>query len=543
MRTHGIRVLKRLLVPSYSDWLFVALLAWLFVAGAGWSVLLADGDTGWHIRAGEFVLDTGAAPRRDLFSYSKAGAPWYAWEWLADVLLALAWRAAALKGVVLLAGLLIASSLLLLFRYMLWRGANLFFAMAACLAVAAASSIHYLARPHIFTLLLFPLSLWILDRDRRRGGRAVWLLIPLTALWTNLHGGFLALVVSVGALAAAALFERNLRRAWRYVALAAGCGTASLANPYGFALHAHVFEYLRSDWIRDAVDEFQSPRFRSESAVYLEILLFAGIATSALLLRRGNFSEAVLVLLWAHAALVSVRHVPMFALVAAPVAVSEATRLWNTWARGSPARSIRSILDRLATDLAAGARRTSLLPLGVALVLAFAAIPFGWPLDFPAAQFPLGLIGRHESLLASARVFTSDQWGDYFIYRFHARQRVFMDGRSDFYGPEIGKLYLRILYGDPKGREALDRYGVSVVLAARSWPLAHQLRANEGWRVVEEDSSAVLFARSGLAPAPEAQPKEMPSARRTMPQELLRHEYRKSAPAAPPAAPALAAGG
>ena len=140
-------------------------------------------------------------------------------------------------------------------------------------------------------------------------------------------------------------------------------------------------------------------------------------------------------------------------------------------------------------------------------------------------------------------MFTSDQWGDYIIYRFHARQRVFMDGRSDFYGPDIGKLYLRILYGDPKGREALDRYGVGVVLAVKSWPLAHLLRASEGWRVVDEDDSAVLFARSGSLPAPDAQPKEMFSARRTMPEELLRHEYRKSAPATPVAAPAHAAGG
>jgi len=350
-------------------------------------------------------------------------------------------------------------------------------------------------------------------------------------------------VVSVAALAVAALLERNLRRAWRYVVLAVSCGAASLANPYGFALHAHVFEYLRSDWIRDAVDEFQSPRFRSESALYLELLLFAGISASALLLRRRSFSEPALVLLWAHAALVSVRHVPMFALVAAPVAVSEATRLWNAWVRGSSARSIRYILNRLAGDLAAGAQRTSLLPLGVALVLWFAAIPFGWPSDFPAAQFPLRIIGSHEPLLASARVFTSDQWSDYFIYRFSARQRVFMDGRSDFYGPDIGKLYLRILYGDPRGREALDRYGVGVVLAAKTWPLAHQLRADARWRVVDEDGSAVLFARSGSLPAPDKQPKEMPSARRTMPEELLRHEYRKSAPATPLAAPAHAAGG
>ncbi len=530
MGPKGVRVFQRLLVPSYSDWLFVALIGWLFVAGAGWSILLADGDTGWHIRAGEYVLDTHTVPHEDLFSYSKPGAPWFAWEWLADVLLALAWRGAALRGVVLLAGLLISTYLLLLFRYMLWRGANLFLAMAGCLAVAGASGIHYLARPHVFTLLLWTLSLWILDRDRKREGRLVWTLIPLTAVWANLHAGFLALVVSLAVLALAALAERDVRRAWRHAALAAGCAAASLLNPYGIALHRHVFDYLRSDWIRDAVDEFQSPRFRSESALYFEILLFAGIAAAVLLLRRRKISEAALVLLWAHAALVSVRHVPIFAIVAAPVIVSEATRLWTAWVAEGTARSIRTILDRLGADLAAGARRTSVLPLAIVLVLVSGVAPLHWPVDFPSSRFPSRLIGRNQPRIAGERVFTSDQWGDYLIYHFHPRQRVFMDGRSDFYGPEIGKLYLRIVYGHPDWSAALDRYAVALVLAEKSWPLAHRLRTSEGWRVLDEDGAAVLFERSAATREVPGLTKGLTSDRRTMPQEPQRHEDPRSAP-------------
>ena len=84
--------LRRWLVPSFSDWLFVALLVWLFMPGAGWFGLLADGDTGWHIRAGEFILQHHALPRHDLFSFSKPGEPWYAWEWLADAAFATVWR-------------------------------------------------------------------------------------------------------------------------------------------------------------------------------------------------------------------------------------------------------------------------------------------------------------------------------------------------------------------------------------------------------------------------------------------------------------------
>ena len=52
---------------------------------------------------------------------------------------------------------------------------------------------------------------------------------------------------------------------------------ASLVNPYGIGLHRHVASYLSSDWIRNAVEEFQSPKFRSEALLHFEILLFAAL--------------------------------------------------------------------------------------------------------------------------------------------------------------------------------------------------------------------------------------------------------------------------
>jgi hypothetical protein len=523
----AIRVLKRLLTPSHSDWLFLALVVWLFVVGQGWSALLADGDTGWHIRAGEFILDSGAVPRSDLFSFSKPDAPWFAWEWLSDVLFAAVWRWAALKGVVLLAGTVIATYLVVLFRHMLWRGGNVFFALAACFLASGASGIHYLARPHVFTLLLLSVSLWVIDRDRHAPGALVWLLIPLTAVWANLHAGFLALVLSLAVLAGGAAVERHWREARRYTALSAGCLGASLVNVYGIALHRHVFAYLRSDWIREAVDEFQSPKFRSETAFYFEILLFAGLAAAVCLARRRRIGEALLVVVWAHAALVSVRHVPIFAIVACPAIVSEASRWWESWVAGRAARSVPAILEGLARDFAFGARRMSLLPAFVVLGLALAGGLPGWPRDFPAAKFPSHLVNRNRETLRGRRVFTSDQWSDYLIYRFHPRQRVFVDGRSDFYGPEIGNVYLRTVYGRSDWRAALDRYAVSAVLAERRWPLADLLRDGTGWRVVDEDGIAVLFERIGAGEPPAAgqEAKGNLSVRRSMPQEPLNNEH------------------
>jgi len=126
--------------PSLSDLFFIALIVWLFLSGPfGWKGLLSDGDAGWHIRTGEYILDHHSVPRTDLYSFSKPGAPWYAWEWLSDVIDAVLFRTAGLKGVVLVAGLLIALYGTLLMRRIIWRGSHLFIALIVGLLGIGAS--------------------------------------------------------------------------------------------------------------------------------------------------------------------------------------------------------------------------------------------------------------------------------------------------------------------------------------------------------------------------------------------------------------------
>src|SRR5271169_1200165 len=112
----------RIFVPSLSDLFFLAILIWVFMSSSsGWQGLLVDGDVGWHIRSGEYILDHHAVPHQDLYSFSKPGAPWYAWEWGSDVIYGLLHRWAGLRGVVLAAGLIIAVFATTLVRRMIWR--------------------------------------------------------------------------------------------------------------------------------------------------------------------------------------------------------------------------------------------------------------------------------------------------------------------------------------------------------------------------------------------------------------------------------------
>src|SRR5712692_8779883 len=321
-------------LPSLTEVVFASVLLWLLLGGQA-SALLADGDTGWHIRTGDYILAQRRLPASDLFSFSRPDAPWFAWEWASDVLFSLVHRMAGLRGVVLLGGLLIGATSATLFGFLLWQRVNVIVAVVAMLAAGSASTVHWLARPHLFTYLLLLVSLWLLEADRRRQTAAVWMLAPLAVLWVNLHGGFVILMALVGVYLAGAMLAHDWPAAHRYAGLLAASTVATLVNPYSYRLHAHIWQYLRSDFIRNRVEEFQSPRFRGESMLVFEVLLVVGLLAVPALWRRGERSSALLVVLLAHAALGSVRHVLLYVVVATPaVARQLSTRLEsseNSW--------------------------------------------------------------------------------------------------------------------------------------------------------------------------------------------------------------------
>lgn len=495
---------RRFFFPSLADFLFGAFLVWMFVAGEGWKSLLGDGDTGWHIRTGDYVLSHGRVPQVDIFSYSKPGQPWFAWEWLTDVIFSALHTAWGLKAVAFLAGVVLAATATLLFKQMIWRGANLFISLVLTLLAMGSASIHYLARPHIFTLLLVTVALWILERDRRDPSPAVWSLIPLAAVWTNLHGGWVALIVMIGLLAAVSGLEWFLNgnpvRFRRYTLLGAGCALATLVNPYGYHLHLHVATYLRSSWILEAVEEFQSPKFRNENMLQFELLLFLGIGTVGLLLAKRKYFEALLILFWAQASLTSVRHAPIYAIAATPILAAELTALWDRWSEGKLRTSVAGILRDLSTDLAKLPMHTSVWA-GVILISITFTPAKKWPTDFPDIRFPVAVVNKDVSVLAPSegkvpRILTSDQWGDYLIYRFYPRQKVFVDGRSDFYGQEFGKDYMHLAGGNHRWRGVLDRYQFDFALVPVEWPLVELLKQRPEWKIRQDDGLAVLFERT-----------------------------------------------
>src|ERR1700693_836728 len=166
------------LLPSLPDFSFLMPIAFLFGRMNGVKTLLSDCDTGWHIRTGEWIIANGWVPMRDIFSFSKPGAPWYAWEWLSDVLFAKLNALGGLQAVVMFTVLMLSVTFLSLFL-LVRRKSNPIVAIGVTMLAAAASSIHWLARPHLFTLLFLVLFYAALEQVQE--GRTRLLGVPILA--------------------------------------------------------------------------------------------------------------------------------------------------------------------------------------------------------------------------------------------------------------------------------------------------------------------------------------------------------------------------
>jgi hypothetical protein len=150
----------------------------------------------------------------------------------------------------------------------------------------------------------------------------------------------------------------------------------------------------------------------------------------------------------------------------------------------------------MGQHLAASARVSVWLPAAAALVMILAPA-----IGFPNSRFPVDAVQRNVSRLAPPgampRILTSDQWADYLIFHLYPRQLVFFDGRSDFYGPELGVDYRELMAAGRSWRTLVDRYQFQLALLPHDWPLSTVLEREPGWRRIYEDRVGVLLAREG----------------------------------------------
>jgi hypothetical protein len=534
----------RFLLLSVRDIIFIFLF-WSLLAGPLSNRPLADPDIGWHIRTGELILATHSLPRTDPFSSTMQGQPWFAWEWLYDILLGILHRAGGLNGVVWLCALLVAAIFALLFSQLLQRGTGLPLAILLMLLAEAASTIHLYARPHIvswlFSLLWFvALERWERWERSEQGSRPRWIpwFFPASMLlWVNLHGGWLFGIVLLGIYTLAAFVESvRAQKNDAFAAIRAGhraramagawmaSAVATLVNPFGWRLHAHIYRYLSDRYLMNRIDEFKSPDFHGWAERCFAVILVLVLIAFAGHRKKLRLSHLLVVLLAVYAGFYSSRNLPvssiLLVLVAGPmlwesfVALADRPGAWQ-WLRNGTAR-ISNFSDRMGAQEMQ--LRGHLWPV-LSVAFAFAiCLHGGWlgsrqliQAEFDPKKIPVAAVtflqkefeGKQPS---TEPVFSTDAWGGYLIYRMnrgrmnrgrmYPERKVVIDDRHDLYGSGRIRQYLILTQAEPGWQSMLEQWQIRTALLPANSTLANLLRElPRDWRVAYEDEVAVVFEK------------------------------------------------
>ena len=479
-------------------------------------LLSSDGDLGRHLRVGEHILTHGLL-YQDIFSFTKLGQPFVGYEWLSEVVYAGMYRLGGLPAVLVFCALLIALTYAWLTHWLLRRGVDPLLAYLTGIVAAVLGSVHWLARPHLFTLLGVSILMGRLERSEE--GASPWAFFPLFAVWANLHGGFLfGLVVIaiyvVGDLAEAAVSSSRapwLRRARRDAAALGLATLGTLVNPYGFALPRHVLDWFGMSFVIDHTNEYLSPDFHSITGKFVLAVLLVIVAALAFSRRRPTFPHLFLILAGIASALVYQRNIPLLALTALPAL---ALHIDPEWRELTLISGIREAFARESPG-----RRSGPWSVTVAVALLLLTVSAS-PLsrlrlihaEFDPKVFPVTATAKARAAGLSGRIYNDFIWGGYLLQAW-PEQKVFIDGQTDFYGEDLTRAHIQVASLSPGWRKILRRWKIDLVLVPGTSVLAHELVRDPAWRIWHCDSTAVLLQQDT---AHLAQPPNPDSAERVL---------------------------
>jgi hypothetical protein len=479
----------------------------------GYTAFFRDSDAGWHIRTGEMILRTGTLPHTDPYSFTRGGQPWFAWEWLADVVMGSIHQVWGLTGLAFFYGLAISGCVWLWFRLNWDVGGNFLLACALASPMLSTTNIHWLARPHVLSWLFFLAAVRFCEAVQGPLTIARMGVVAATVvLWTNIHGSFffavlIPLIWAVGIWLRSVIWAGGDAESGRIRGCLETAGIAALAslvNPFEWNLHYHVASYLFDKQLLDRIGEFESFNFHAEGALPITLALAIGMAGCVFAFARRRVEHALLCGLLVVAALRSARGLPLVALLALPLANGAITDALGA------ANGLREPIRRRLHGFLTYSNRLRTLDsrnLGfvfvVGICLAFGALlrspGLAAATGFPKDQFPVAASPAIAALPPQARMFAPDKFGGYLIYKFNGSRKVFFDGRSDFYGAGFLKDYGRIVSVRPGWEPLFDQYRFSHALLPENAPLIGALK-RRGWMQVYSDSTVSLLARSGEQP-------------------------------------------
>ena len=488
------RSLGRVLVPLLSG-----MAAYLIFVSVG-EILLRDSDTLWQIRIGQWIIEHGAMPYTDVHTFTRFGEPWISSSWLSQVLFAISHEWLGWSGPVILTSLAIGATVAIFMHLMdgyLDPARSIFLVTLAVLE----SATHFLARPH---MLAFPFMVAFLGglmaaSDRRSSPS--WWLLPVLALWANLHGGFVLGLALIGPIGLEALWtcerQDRVRLAMRWALFGMAAVVACCCTPYGWNTLLGAAKILSLGKLLSMIWEWMPANFGEWSFFEFFLLGLIGLAFHRGLRLSVPRIILLLGLLWM--ALSHARNIEIFAFIA-PLVVAKPF-----------AEQLGTLRPALASAAPESRSRTPVM-----ILAALAVTIAGWastkvfvahhPFTFMESQTPVAAVDFLQKRKAE-RIFSTSPFGGYLLTR---DIKAFIDGRAELFGEQFVLDYFDAVTAKDVGTllSLLDKYQIDATLLGPTLPATKVLDHIPGWKRVYTDDIAVIHVRddrkANLSSAPEA---------------------------------------
>ena len=461
--------------------------------------LMVDPDIWWHLADARILATTHHFIHTEPYSFTVGGQRWVNPEWLSELPYWLSYHAFGLRGIYLVAWLVLSANILFVY----WRGHRMAGHAGAAFWAAGIGfvlmTVNSGPRTIAIAYLAMSAELAILEAAERGKTRLLWLLPPLFCVWINLHGSWvigLALLVlyilsglfrfnkGVFAQEAFTAIERN-----RLLAVLGASVAALIVNPYGWRLIWNPFDMILNQKVNIAnVAEWQPLNLGTLEGKGVVVAICLMVIANCFSARKWKVYEVGFVIFAWYAA---VDHMRFSFLAAVLTTALLAASIERGFSMESDAKTIPAM--------------NALMVAGAVAVMVFMFPSEAALKEKQAVLFPMQTIA---SVQPSWRTFNWDYVGG--MMAFQSRPN-FIDSRFDtFEHHGVLQDYLSIMSMN-NSLALLGKYGIDHVLVREYQPLAYLLQNTPGWRLEKRekawDGSYVLYARipgaeAGGKPAP-----------------------------------------
>ena len=469
------------------------------IAASGPRLLNFDGDLPRHLLLGGLIRESRSVPLTDKFSFRTVGFASIPHEWLSQVIFSLSNDLLGLSGVVLLTALIVTGTWLIVFHEASRRTDSLFASLFAAVLGIAASMIHVLPRPHLFTYLFTALWIMILERVISDRPRSWWLLPVLMLLWVNLHGMFVLGMIILGIYLVGSLFETP-SRSWlsmpstKPMLFAAALSfITTFLSPSGVKIWEAIASLGSNSYITSRIPEYQSPDFHLPATWPFILLLLVTVTAFARSTRRLPWTYVLLTVSFTGIALYTARMIPLFAIVIVPIAA----QALGDWLSQEFSSSRYSTIDKNISKI--NSSSNGFIWMIILLIVIAAIFNSGKVIDpenkgnvFDSNFFPVQAVSWLNQHPPQGYMFNEFDWGGYLLLNLSPRQQIFMDGHTHIYGETLTREYETVMTLGEGWKDILEKYDIEWAITRIGSPIARALE-KENWTILYQDDTAIIF--------------------------------------------------